>query len=337
MKAVIVDAFTPFDQARYGDLPDPAPGSEDVVIDVAASDVNFPDILYIEGKYQKLPPFPFSPGLAAAGRISALGTDVRGLEPGQRVLALPYHGSYAEKLVTPAAFCFPLPDHMPLVTAAAFGLVYQTAYFALTARAGMQRGDTVLVLGPSGGIGMASIQLARALGAGKVIAATRRPEEALRAADLGADMVVDINIENLRDGLRDAVLDATGGHGADVVIDPVGGDVNAAALRAMAWSGRMVIVGFASGNIPKFAANYLLVKNISISGIQWTDYRARRLDDVRKAQAHINELWSEGKLDPGIAQVLPLAGFADALRQLSTARVKGKIILTTETTEEQAP
>ena len=330
MKALIVRAFTDFDQAEVGELPDPTPAPGQVVVDIAASEANFPDILYIEGKYQKKPPFPFSPGLAGAGRISAVGEGVDPAKIGQRVLTLPYYGTHAEKVAVAADWCFPMPEAMDYTTAAAFGLVYQTAWFALTARARLAKGDRVLVLGATGGIGMAAIQLAKALGAGQVIAATRGAEGAARAKEMGADATVDSSMADLANGLRDAVNDLTGGHGVDVVIDPVGGAVSAAALRAMAWDGRMVIVGFASGEIPKIAANYLLVKNISVSGIQWTDYRARQIDQVRDAQAQIFALWSAGKLAPQITATYGLADYAVALRALREGRASGKLILTME-------
>lgn len=328
MKALVVNAFGPFDLAEVGILPDPVPAAGEVVVDLAASETNYPDILYIEGAYQKKPPFPFSPGLAGAGRISAIGEGVDPTKIGQRVLVLPSYGSHAEKVVAPQDWCFPMPDQMPYVTAAAFGLVYQTAWFALTARAQLTQGDRVLVLGASGGIGMATIQLAKALGAGQVIAATRGPEGAAAARTMGADAVVDSGMDDLRDGLRAAVYDLTDGQGADVVIDPVGGDLTAAALRAMAWQGRLVVVGFASGTIPKFEGNYLLLKNIGVSGLQWTDYRARHIQQVQAAQAQIFDLWSQGKLTPEISATYPLADYAIALHALNEGRATGKIILT---------
>jgi NADPH2:quinone reductase len=321
MKAVIVRAFMPFDQAEYGDLPDPTPAAQEVVVDLSASDVNYPDILYIEGRYQKKPVLPFVPGLAGAGRVSALGSGVQGLQIGQRVMVLPQHGTYAEKIALPAAFCFPIPDAMSFEIAAAFGLVYQTAWFALMDRGGFAPGDRVLVLGASGGVGSAAVQIAKAMGAGTVIAATR-------GAAPGADVVVDTGAGNLREDLRAAVMSATEGHGADIVIDPVGGEISAAALRAMAWCGRLVILGFAAGAIPQISAGYLLVKNISVSGLQWTDYRARKLDLVHQAQSQMFDIWEQGKLSPQIQRTLPLARFAEALADLQAARVSGKIILT---------
>lgn len=329
MKAVIVKAYADFDKAEVGDLPDPTPGPGEVVVDIEASDTNFPDILYIEGKYQRKPEFPFSPGLAGAGRISAVGESVDQKRIGQKVLALPMQGTYAEKLVVPANWCLPVPEDMPCETAAAFGLVYQTAWFALMDRASMQPGETVLVLGATGGIGMAAVQLAKALGAGKVIAATRGAEGAALAHELGADAVVDSDMKDLRNGLRDAVNAMTDGCGADVVIDPVGGALSAAAMRAMAWRGRLVVVGFASGEIPTFAGNYLLVKNIAVSGIQWTDYRARQIDRVRAAQEQMFELWRAGKLSPRVTATYPLTDYAEALAALKAGKASGKIILTT--------
>lgn len=329
MKALIVREFTDFDKAEVGELPDPLPDAGEVVVDVQASEANFPDILYIEGKYQRKPPFPFSPGLAGAGRISALGDGVDPSLLGQRVLVMPYNGTHAEKVVAPADWCFPMPDDMPYEVAAALGLVYQTSYFALVDRGQFTAGETVLVLGATGGIGMAAIQVAKALGASKVIAATRGEHGAALAREMGADVVVDSAMANPRDGLRDAVNAATDGHGADVVIDPVGGDLSAAAMRAMAWRGRLVVVGFASGEIPKFAGNYLLVKNISVSGIQWTDYRARQIDRVKEAQAEMFRLWSDGKLAPKITATYPLENYAQALAALKSGSASGKIILTT--------
>jgi NADPH2:quinone reductase len=335
MKAVIVREYTRYDKAEYGEIDEPRPERGEVLVDIAAAEVNYPDILYIEGKYQRKPQLPFSPGLAGAGRVSAIGDGVDTLSMGQRVLVLPEYGTYAEKVRAPASFCFPIPPSMPFSVAAALGLVYQTAYFALVERAKLQPGDTVLVLGATGGIGMATIQLAKALGADTVIAATRAGSRAHLARQNGADVVVDAAMSNLRDGMRDAVAEATNGRGADVVIDPVGGDISAAAMRALAWSGRLVVVGFASGVIPEIRANYLLVKNISVSGLQWTDYRSRQLDNVEAAQRTLFSLWSNGLLRPLISQTLPLERFAEALADLDRGNAAGKTILLTQFSDEQ--
>jgi len=240
---------------------------------------------------------------------------------------LPHHGSYAQKVRAPAGYCFPIPDAMSFEMAAAFGLAYQSAYFALIERATFKPGESVLVLGATGGIAMATIQLAKALGAGVVIAATRSEEGARFARKIGADATVDAAMGNLRDGLRDVVKGLTGGLGADIVIDPVGGELSAAALRALAWCGRMVVVGFVSGQIPQIPANYLLVKNISVSGLQWTDYRARRLEACVAAQRRIFELWEGRGLAPEIASRFPLERFREALAAIQNRAAFGKIVL----------
>jgi NADPH2:quinone reductase len=328
MKAVVVREFAPIAQASYGDIADPVPGKGEVLVDVRAAESNYPDILVIEGRYQIKPPLPFSPGKAASGVVAALGAGVTDLSVGDRVAVQVEHGAYAEKLVARAESCFAMPDDMGFETAAALSLVYQTSYFALIERAWFQPGDTVLVLGASGGVGSAAVQLAKALGASVVIACTRGEEGARVARSLGADHVIDTAMDDLREGLRREVAAVTNGRGADVVIDPVGGEAHAAAIRAMAWCGRMVIVGFAAGEIPQIKSNYLLVKNITVSGLQWSDYRDRFPQKVVAAQKKIFALWQEGKLDPHISAVLPLSRFHEALEALEQGRAKGKIILT---------
>ncbi|MDP2409771.1 MAG: NADPH:quinone oxidoreductase family protein [Pseudolabrys sp.] len=327
MKAVVVREYAPFDQIDVGDLPDPAPGKGEVVIDVRAAEVNYPDILVIGGQYQIKPPLPFAPGKAAAGVVSAVGEGVTLLAAGDRVSAQVEYGAYAQKLRAPAINVYPMPDGIDFAQGAALGLVYQTAHFALIERARMQPGERVLVLGASGGIGVASVQLARALGAGTVIAGVLGTGNVEIARQCGADTVIDLGAIDLRDGLREAVREATGGHGADVVIDPVGGAVNAAALRAMAWRGRMVIIGFAAGEIPTIKANYLLVKNIEVSGLQWSDYRDRTPDWVRRVQSEIFDLAVAGKLQPVISRRFPLDGFKEALALLRDGKAQGKLIL----------
>ncbi|WP_028717186.1 NADPH:quinone oxidoreductase family protein [Paracoccus sp. J39] len=327
MRAIVVREFGPFDQARPGELAEPVAGSGEVVVDIAASEVNFPDLLLVEGNYQKKPALPFAPGMGGAGVVSQVGAGVTEWQPGQRVLVLPDSGTHAEKVAAPAGFCFPVPDDVPFDVAAVLGLAYQTAHFALVEQGRFRAGETVLVLGAKGGVGMAAVQLAKALGAGSVIAATRGAEGAEAARASGADHVVDAAAPDLRDSLRDAVMAVTGGRGADVVIDPVGGPIGEAALRAMAWRGRLVVVGFASGRVPVFKGNYLLVKGLSVSGFQWTDYRARQPERVRQVQAELFRLWSEGRLRPEISQRLPLDRFAEALADLRAGRVRGKIVL----------
>lgn len=327
MKAVVVREFAPVRQASVAMIPDPTPGEGEVVIDVLAAEANFPDILVMEGKYQIKPPLPFSPGKAAAGRVSAIGAAVECLRFGDPVAVQVEYGAYAQKLRARAESCFVMPASMPFEIGAALGLVYQTSHFALTERAAFKPGESVLVLGASGGIGSASVQLAKAMGASIVIGGVLGEENARVARDLGCDHVVDLAMEDLNNGLREAVHAATGGKGCDIVIDPVGGAANAAALRAMAWCGRMVIIGFASGEIPAIKANYLLVKNIAVMGLQWSDYRDRKPELVDKAQKEIFALWERGQLKPLISRTLPLENFGEALEALRNSQVQGKIVL----------
>lgn len=328
MKAVLVREFAPFEQAVFADAADPIAGNGELLIDVRAAEANYPDILVMEGKYQFKPPLPFSPGKAASGVVSALGSGVTGFAIGDRVAVQVEYGAYAEKVVARADSCFQLPDGMDFETAAALSLVYQTSFFALVERGQFQPGETVVVLGASGGVGSAAVQLAKALGASTVIACTRGAEGARVARSLGADHVIDTGMDDLLDSLRVRVNAMTDGHGANIVIDPVGGTAHSAAIRAMAWCGRMVIVGFAAGDIPQIRSNYLLVKNISVSGLQWSDYRDRQPEKIAAVQRRIFSLWQENKLKPHISQTLPLSRFKEALDALSKGRAKGKIILT---------
>ena len=330
MKAVVVREFAPFDQIEVGELPDPMPGKGEVVIDIKVAEVNYPDLLVAAGQYQFKPPRPFSPGKAGAGVISAVGEGVDGLAVGDRVSVQVEYGAYAQKLRVPAVNVFRIPDGVDFATAAALGLTYQTAHFALVGRGRIEPGEHVLVLGASGGIGVASVQLAKALGAGTVIAGTRGPDNVAFARNCGADVAIDLDTIDLRDGLREAVRAATGGHGADIVIDPVGGPATAGALRAMAWCGRMIVIGFTAGDIPTFPANYLLVKNISVIGLQWSDYRDRTPDWVARVQDEIFALHVAGSLNPVISRRLPLANFKDALRLLRDGMARGKVILDVE-------
>jgi NADPH2:quinone reductase len=327
MKAVWVRNFAPIADIRVEEVPGPVPGSNEVVVDVVAAEANYPDLLVVEGKYQVKPPLPFAPGKAAAGRVAATGAGVTGLHVGDRVAVQVEYGAYAEKVVANANSCFRMPDGMPFETGAALGLVYQTAWFALKDRARFEPGHSVLVLGASGGIGMASVQLAKALGARIVIGGVLGAANADIAKRAGADHVIELGDPDLRDTLRQQVARLTDGAGADIVIDPVGGDAHAAAIRALAWCGRLVVIGFASGTIPTIKANYLLVKNIEVSGLQWSDYRERQPERVKAAQHEIFDLYSQGKLAPVISRTVPLVDFAVALGLLRDGKAQGKIIL----------
>jgi NADPH:quinone reductase len=282
--------------------------------------------LVVTGAYQRLPPCPFVPGKELAGIVAAVGPGVVGLVPGDRVLAEIEHGAFAEIVAAPAAACWTLPAAMSFTDAAAMGLVYQTAHFALVERAQYRPGEIVLVTGAGGGVGLAGVQLAKALGA-TVLAGVSRPERGRLAREAGADAVIDLGRPDLRESLRAQVNAATGGGMADIVLDPVGGDVFDAVLRALAWQGRVVVIGFAAGRIPEVKANYLLLKNISVLGLQWTDYRDRWPERVAAVQAELFALYAAGRIKPHVMAQLPLAQAGAALARLGAGGVLGKIVL----------
>lgn len=327
MRAVVMQAFGAPEDAVVRDLSSPVPGTGEVLVRTRAAGVNYPDLLVIEGKYQHKPPLPFTPGKELAGEIAAVGEGVTAWRPGDRVMAQVEYGAFAEEVVAGADQCFALPNGMAFTDAAAMGLVYQTAWFALLDRGGFKPGETVLVLGATGGVGMAAIQLVKALG-GTALAGVTTMSKAHAALGAGADHVIDLSVDDLRNGLRDQVYAVTGGKGADICIDPLGGDPFDAAMRALAWCGRMVVVGFAAGRIPEIKANYLLVKNIAVSGLQWSDYRDRTPERMAEAQAEIFRLHMEGKLNANVMETFPLARMADALAVIRDRKVVGKVVLT---------
>ncbi|MBN8963453.1 MAG: NADPH:quinone oxidoreductase family protein [Rhizobiales bacterium] len=323
MRAYHVVEFGPPSALRLNEVDDLVPGEGQIVVDVAAAGINFPDTLVVSGRYQILPPRPFVPGKELAGTVRAIGAGVTAFAPGDRVLGQLEHGAFAEQAVVNAADAFHLPDGLGFADATALGLVYQTAYFALLDRAGLRPGKTVLVGGAAGGVGIASMQLAKAFGA-RVLAAVRKPDQVEFVRANGADAVIDVGGANLRDDLRAQVLAATDGRGVDVIIDPVGGEFFNAALRGLAWCGRLVVVGFAGGDIPSVKANYLLVKNISVSGLQWSDYRERLPERMAEAQADIFRLWRNGAVRPPVTQTFALEELPAALELIEKGRIRGK-------------
>lgn len=326
MRAVVVREHGPIESQQVESIPDPVAGPGEVVVEARAIGLNFPDILVIEGTYQILPPRPFSPGKELAGVVASVGTDVTTCGPGDRVMALVEYGACAERVVVPQSQCFVMPDAMSFEEAAAMGLTYQTAWFALTDRAQCKPGETVLVTGAAGGVGLACIQVAAAMGT-TVIAGISNPdrESIVRAA--GAAHVVDLADANLRNTLRGQVHALTDGRGVDIVLDPVGGDVFDAALRALAWRGRLVVIGFASGRIPDVKANYLLVKNIAVSGLQVSDYRERDATWMRLAQAELFTWYEAGRVRPLVTETLPLEKFSEGLARFRRRGMMGKTVL----------
>lgn len=326
MRAAIVREFGPIASHDVGELPDPVPTAGQVLVTIKATAVNYVDSLVVTGKYQFLPERPFAPGKLPAGEIAALGPDVAGFKIGDRVLTLAEQGGYAQKIAVDAKACFKLPATMSYVEAASMALVYDTSWFALRERARLREGESVLVLGSTGGVGLASVQLAKAMGA-RVLAGVSSAAKAPLAIAAGADAVIDLSKADLRDRLREDVYANNGGKGVDVVIDPIGGDAFDAALRALAWRGRLVVIGFAAGRIPSVKANYLLVKNIEVSGLQVSDYRKRTPDLMVQCMTEIFALFEAGKLKPAATVTYPLEAFASALQDIVDRRVSGRIVL----------
>jgi NADPH:quinone reductase len=331
MKALIVTEHGPLEKLSLGEFPDPKPGKGEVLVDVHAASVNFPDLLVIGGTYQNLPPRPFVPGKDLAGVVVAVGEGVTRVKPGDRVLAQIEHGAFAERAVVREVLCFVMPATMRFEDGAAMGLVYLTAHNALIERANFRAGETVLVTGAAGGVGLACVQLAKALGA-IVVAAVSSDDKAQLARASGADHVVRTDVADLRESFRKQVFDAlgktAGKRGIDLVLENVGGDVFDASLRVMAWCGRLVIIGFAGGRIPEVKAGYLLVKNISLIGLQSSDYRERSPDVVRKAYDHLFALYEQGKIKPQVMAAYPMKDYLVALNTVKDRKVLGKVVIT---------
>jgi NADPH:quinone reductase len=326
MRAIVADEFGPPEQLRVAEVPPPVPGVGEVLVRVHAAPVNYVDLLVVGGTYQFLPQRPFIPGKGPAGVVTALGPNVTALSVGDRVLAMAEQGGYAEAVAVCADQCYRLPPRMSFLEAASLSLVYDTAWFALRERARLVPGETVLVLGASGGVGRAAVQLARAMRA-HVLAGIARPERAAAALAAGANTVIDLSAENLRDRLREQVYAATDGRGADIILDPLGGTIFDAALRALAWCGRLVVIGFAAGGIPTLKTNYLLLKNIEVSGLQVSDYRKRRPAQVAACYTEIFALYDQGKLQPDATMTFPLERAGEALAALRERRLDARAVL----------
>ena len=323
MKAVLCKAFGPPETLAFEDVEAPALTPGNVRIAVHAVGVNFPDLLLIEGKYQVRPPFPFSPGLECAGTVAELGPGVEGPAPGTRVLAYMSYGCMAEEVVAPAECVIPIPDAMPFDVAAAFPVVYGTSYHALVGRAALAEGETLLVQGASGGVGLSAVEIGKRLGA-TVIAAASSDEKLELARDHGADHMVNYRTEDL----RERVKALTDGRGADVIYDPVGGDIFDTSMRCIAWNGRLLVIGFASGRIAAAKTNIILLKEISVVGVAWGAFAQR---DRAANRAYFDDLfrwYEEGALKPRISRRLPLAEAPAALQGFQSRSVVGKQVLT---------
>jgi NADPH2:quinone reductase len=327
VRGIVVHTFGELEHLAIGELPDPVARAEEIVVAVRATAVNFVDTLLIAGRYQFKPELPFIPGKCPAGVVRAVGADITAFKPGDHVLALVEQGGYGEQVVTTDSKCIRLPRSLSFVAAASMSSVFDTAWFALRERARMAPGDTVLVLGASGGVGLAAIQLAKAFGA-RVLAGLSNPAKADLARTAGADAIIDLARADLKSDLRAQVMTETSGQGADVVLDMLGGDVFDAGLRALAWDGRLVVIGFAMGRIPEIKTNYLLVKNIAVSGLQISDYRRRTPAKTAACWAELFALCEAGSIKPLPMTVWPLTRCVDGLKAVRDRAARGRIVLT---------
>jgi NADPH2:quinone reductase len=326
VRAVLCNKWGGPEGLTLGEIPPPVPGPGEVLISVAAAGVNYADILMVAGKYQEKPPFPFSPGLEVAGTLEALGEGVKVVATGDRVLALTSAGGFAEQVVARVNDVFVLPKTMDFLTAAGFPITYGTAHGAMVWRAALEAGEVLLVHGAAGGVGLATVEVGKALGA-TVIATAGGPEKLAVAESHGADYLID----GRREDIREQVKTLTAGRGADVVFDPVGGDLFDASLRAAAWGARLVVIGFAAGRVQQIPANILLIKNLSALGFYWGSYRKHAPDLITAQVAQLFEWFEAGKLKPHVSHRLDLARAAEALELLSTRKSTGKVVLTTGT------
>lgn len=324
MKAVLCKAYGPPESLVIEEVESLKAGKGQAVIAVKACGVNFPDTLIIQGKYQFKPAMPFSPGGEVAGVIKEIGEGVERVSVGDRVIAFTGWGGFAEEVVADAARLIPIPDGMDFTTAAAFVMVYGTSIYALRDRAQIKPGETLLVLGAAGGVGLATVELGKVMGA-HVIAAASSPEKLEICRQHGADEVINYAAEDL----RERVKQLTNGKGVDVICDPVGGNYSEAALRGMAWGGRHLVIGFTAGDIPRIPLNLTLLKGCSIVGVFWGSFVER---EPQRNQQHLRELmtwFAEGRIKPRISATYPLDQAAHALNDILERKVTGKVVLTT--------
>ncbi|WP_201191517.1 NADPH:quinone oxidoreductase family protein [Pseudomonas fluorescens] len=322
MKAVLCKAFGPAESLVLEDVASPVAKKNEILLDVHAAAVNFPDTLIIEGKYQFKPPFPFSPGGEAAGVVSAVGEKISHLNIGDRVMALTGWGSFAEQVAVPGYNVLPIPPAMDFNTAAGFSMTYGTSMHALKQRGNLQPGETLLVLGASGGVGLAAVEIGKAMGA-RVIAAASSAEKLAIAKAAGADELINYSETSLKDEIKRL----TDGQGADVIYDPVGGDLFDQAVRAIAWNGRLLVVGFASGRIPELPVNLALLKGAAVVGVFWGSFAQRQPQDNAANFQQLFGWYAEGKLKPLVSQVYPLSDTAQAINDLGQRKAMGKVVV----------
>src|SRR5687768_12899067 len=318
MKAVLCKQYGPPESLAFEDLPSPRPGPGEAVVSVKAASVNFPDVLIIQNKYQFKPPLPFSPGSELAGVVKAVGGGVTAFKPGDKVIAFTTYGAFAEEVKTEAARLLPMPEGMDFASAAAFLLTYATSDHALRDRGTLAAGETLLVLGAAGGVGLAAIEIGKALGA-RVIAAASSDEKLAVCRAHGADETINYATTDVRDEIKRL----TGGRGVDVVYDPVGGAYTEPAVRGLAWRGRLLVVGFAAGDIPRLPLNLPLLKGASVVGVFWGEHVRRAPQRHRANMAQLLELLVARRINPHIDRLYPLEEAKQALADISDRRIKG--------------
>lgn len=325
MKAVVCKELGLPDKLELvDDWPDPTPGDHDLLVEVKAAGLNFPDVLMIQGKYQYQPEMPFIPGGECAGVVTAVGDKVSRYKVGDRVIAVAGTGAFSEQVVANEFGTFPMPDRLSFEQAAGVSITYFTSYYALKQRAQLREGETLLVLGAAGGVGATAVELGKLMGA-KVIAAASSDEKLALCKQLGADELINYSEANL----KDAVKELTGGKGVDVIYDPVGGDYAEPAVRSMGWNGRYLVIGFASGPIPEIPLNLALLKGCSIVGVFWGRFSG---EEPEVQLQNVKELWEyfeQGRLNPVVTDSFPLEHYEQAFNCLIDRKARGKVILTT--------
>ncbi|MEX5502983.1 NADPH:quinone oxidoreductase family protein [Pseudomonas putida] len=322
MKAVLCKTLGPARDLVLENVASPLPKKNEILLDVQAAGVNFPDTLIIEGKYQFQPPLPFSPGGEAAGVVAAVGEKAGAFKVGDRVMALTGWGAFAEQVAVPFYNVMPIPASMDYTTAAAFGMTYGTSMHALRQRGHLQAGETLLVLGASGGVGLAAVEIGKAMGA-RVIAAASSAEKLAVAKAAGADELIDYS----QGSLREEIKRLTGGQGVDVIYDPVGGELFEQAVRGLAWNGRLLVVGFASGSIPQLATNLVLLKGAAVLGVFWGAFAQRQPEDNAANFKQLFAWHADGKLKPLVSQTYPLAEAGAAIEKLGQRQAVGKLVV----------
>jgi NADPH2:quinone reductase len=324
MKAVLCKRFGPPESLMVEDIPSPRASNAHVIVSVKACGVNFPDTLIIQGKYQYQPDLPFSPGAEIAGVVKEVGSGVIGIAVGDHVFAFIRSGGFSEEVSVPADKIFHIPDKMNFKTASAFIMTYGTSYYALKHRAELKSGETLLVLGAAGGVGLAAVELGKIMGA-RVIASASTDDKLMVCKKSGADELINYSTQDF----RSVISKITNGKGADIVCDPVGGEITEKALRSTGWKGRYMVMGFASGKIPRIALNLPLLKGNSIIGVFWSDFILREKEAYICVLRDLISLFLEGKLHPLVSKTYPLEQAELALNDILQRRVTGKIVLVT--------